>query len=58
MNAGQTVNDAKHHDGVAMRVVSDLDRHSVKQHLIQSVSEQRLRQLAEEVLENACSTAT
>ena len=56
VNAGQTVDNSQHDDGVAVRVVGDLDRHGVEQHLIQSVGEQRLRQLAEEVLQHACTT--
>ena len=50
VNDGQAVDDAKHNDRIAMRVVSYLNCHCVQQHLIQSISEQRLRHLAEEVL--------
>jgi len=55
MNARQAVDDAKHNDRIAMRVIGYLNCHSVQQHLIQSVSEQRLRHLTEKVLQHACS---
>jgi len=56
MNAGQTVDDTEHYDSIAMRIVSYLNGHSIEQHLIESISEQRLRQLAEKVLQHACNT--
>jgi len=58
MNAGKAFDDTEHNDGIAVRIVGDLNGHSVKQHLIESVGEQRLRQLAEEILQHAFDTHT
>jgi len=40
-----------------VRVVGDLNAHGVKQHLIETIREQRLGQLAEEILQYACTHA-
>jgi len=55
VNAWQAVDDAEHNDGIAMRIVSYLYCHCIQQHLIETVREQRLWQLAEKVFEHACS---
>ena len=58
VNGGQAVDDAEHNDGVAVRIVGDLNRHGIQQHLVKSIGQQRLGQLAEKVLQHACSRHT
>ena len=54
---GQTVEDGEHQFGVGRRVVRQADGERVTQHLVQTLGEQRLRKLAQVVLQHSCRTA-